>query len=172
MKIRDLGTSQLAWSQPSARRQEYELRASGELAATLKFRSLFGSLATAESADGCWTFKRVGFWQQRVSVRHCGSDVDAATFTNNTWQNGGTLEFVNGRQFRATTNFWNTKFEFRTAADEPLVRLHYGGVFRLAADVEIYPAAFSMDELPVVVLIAWYLAVMLHRDAGAAAAAG
>ena len=46
---------------------EYELRAGDMLAATLRFRSSFGSFATAEDGDGCWTFKRVGFWQTSVN---------------------------------------------------------------------------------------------------------
>jgi len=52
---------QLWWVQPRALQMNYELRADEELVATVRFRSLSGSFATAKSADGCWTFKRVGF---------------------------------------------------------------------------------------------------------------
>jgi len=34
-------------------KMEYELRAGAELVATLCFRSSFGTLATAQSTDGC-----------------------------------------------------------------------------------------------------------------------
>jgi len=170
LRIADVASRKLEWSQPKAMRQEYELRASGELVGTLQFRSLFGTLATGESADGCWTFKRVGFFQQRANVRSCGTETEVAVFRNNTWSGGGTLECLNGRSFLATTNLWQTRFDFTTDAEEPLVKLHYGGVFRLKADVEILPAAAALTELPIVVLAGWYLAVMLHRDSAAAAA--
>ena len=51
----------LKWLQPNWLKMEYELHAGEEVVATLRFRSSFGTLATAQSADGCWTFKRVGF---------------------------------------------------------------------------------------------------------------
>ena len=60
--------------------------------ATLRFRSIWGSLATAESADGCWTFKRVGFLQTRATIRTCESEDEIAVFKNNSWTGGGTLE--------------------------------------------------------------------------------
>ena len=92
---------------------EYELRTEGgEPAATLRFRSSFGSFATAEGADICWTFKRIGFFQTQVTIRACGSDDDIAHFKNNTWTSGGTLDLADGRTFQATTNFWQTKFGF------------------------------------------------------------
>jgi hypothetical protein len=61
---------ELMWVQPSAFKQEFELQVDGELAATLRLKSSFGSFATAESAGGCWTFKRVGFWQTRADRAH------------------------------------------------------------------------------------------------------
>jgi hypothetical protein len=49
--IRALIGRELKWLQPHALKMEYELQDSGELAATLRFRSSLGSFATAESAD-------------------------------------------------------------------------------------------------------------------------
>jgi hypothetical protein len=72
-------------------KMHYELRSEEELIAQVHFKSLWGTLATAESADGCWTFKRVGFLQSRATIRACGSDAEIATFKNHTWSGGGTL---------------------------------------------------------------------------------
>lgn len=53
--------------------QHYELCAGEALVAVMRLRSAWGTLATASSADGCWTFKRVGFWQNKASIRYrCG----------------------------------------------------------------------------------------------------
>jgi hypothetical protein len=160
----------LTWSQVGAFSLEHELRAGETLVATLKFRSPWGTFATAESGDGCWTFKRVGFWQNRAGIRACGSDVDVAVFENNTWANGGTLHFPDGRRFKATTSFWRTSFTFQTEGDEPLVHFRYGGVFRRKADVELTPAASRVPYVPLLVLFGWYLTVMLDQDAASAGA--
>jgi hypothetical protein len=159
----------IRWSQPHAAQTEYELRSGADLLATLKFRNMFGTFATAESADGCWTFKRVGFWQNRASIRACGSETDLAVFTNNTWDRGGTLQFPDGRTFKATTNFWMTNFEFRTGADEPLVAFDYGGIFHRSADVQVSPLGQRTAECPLLVLFGWYLVLMLDMANGAGA---
>jgi hypothetical protein len=80
--------------QPHALKREFELRAGEATIASLEFRSTFGSLASAESGDGSWTFKRVGFWRSHVTVRESGSETDLAVFRNNTWSAGGTLELA------------------------------------------------------------------------------
>src|SRR5262245_7015447 len=45
--------STLKWIQPGAVKRSFELRDGEEVLGTLKFRNLFGSFATGESADGC-----------------------------------------------------------------------------------------------------------------------
>ena len=165
-RIAELVGRELKWVQPHTLKMEYELHADGELAATLRFRSSFGSLATAESADGCWTFKRVGFWQTRVTIRACGTEADIAIFKNNTWSGGGTLEFPDGRKFRANTNFWLTKYEFNSEADEALFGYrNIGGMLHLSAAVDIQPRAAHIPEIPWMVMLGWYLVLMMQRDA-------
>lgn len=169
-KIAEVSGHGLSWSQPSAGTMDYELRSGGDLVASLRFRSVFGTLATAESGDGCWTFKRVGFWQSKASIRACGSDTDLAVFTNKTWDGGGTVRFSDGCTFKATTNAWRANLEFRTEADDLLVRLEYGGVFRRRARVQISPLASRTPQVPLLVLFGWYLVIMLDADAAGAAA--
>lgn len=169
-KISELAARQLKWTQPSALKMHYELRAGDDPVGTLRFRSSFGSFATGESGDGCWTFKRVGFWQTRATVRVCGADADIAVFKNNTWSGGGTLELPDGRQLPATTNFWQTQIELQNTAGEVLVRFKRGGVIHLSAAVEIQHVASSMPELPWMVMLGCYLIVMMEGDGAAAAA--
>lgn len=165
-KIAGLAGRELKWVQPSVLKMEYELRADNELVATLRFRSSFGSFATGESLDGCWTFKRVGFWQTRATVRPCGADTDIGIFKNNTWSGGGTLELPDGRTFPGTTNFWQTKFGFNnTESGETLIEYKTGGLLQLSATVEIQPNAVSMPELPWMVMLGLYLIVMMQTDA-------
>jgi hypothetical protein len=161
----------LKWTQPRAMKREFELKAGDELVETLRFRSAFGSLATVESSEGSWTFKRVGFWQTRVTICAAGSEQEIAGFRNNTWSGGGTLELPNGRQLRANTNFWMSKYEFQDQAEQPLVRFtRIGGAFHLSAQVEILQAAADLPELPWIVALGMYLAIKMHDDAAGAGA--
>jgi len=171
-KLANLIDRELTWSQPSMRKKEFELHAGELLAATLRFRSSFGSLAIAESGDGCWTFKRNGFFKTHVSVRRCDDDTrDIATFHNNTWSGGGSMEISGGPTLRASTNLWRTKYSFNSPSEEPLVVFNTHGLVRYSADVEIRPQAAQMLELPLMVMLGWYLAVMMKNDDAASASA-
>lgn len=169
--IAQMAGSELEWVQPRALKMEYELRSGDEVVATLRFRSSWGSFATAESADGCWTFKRVGFWQTRATVRPCGSEEEIAGFRQGTWSFGGTLELPDGRKYLASTNFWATRYEIQSESGEALIRYRTHGVLRLGAHMEILPPAAGLPELPWMAMLGWYLAVMMHNDSAAAAAA-
>jgi hypothetical protein len=148
---------------------EYELRDGQETVGTLRFRSAFGSLATAEGADGCWTFKRVGFFRTRATVRTCGADNDIAVFKNNTWSNGGTIEKVGECSFQASTNNWSSRYDIANAAGDSLI--HYESRFSIINPkrvIVIQPAAAESDELPWLALFGWYLLVMLQFDCAGA----
>lgn len=160
----DLDMTGLKWEQPSTWRREYLLSAGEEEAASLKFHSALGSLATAESGGGCWTFKRIGFLQTRVSIRACGDETELATFHNN-WRGGGTLEFPDGRVFRATTNVWMTQLEWQSTEEAPLVCFHIGGVLHQSAQVKVEPQGETLAELPLLMVLGWYLVVMMSQDA-------
>lgn len=170
-KISDVAGQSLKWTQPSALKKQYELRLRDELIATLSFRSALGSFATGESADGCWTMKRVGFWRTRATIRVRDSDVDIASFRDNTWTSGGTLRFADGRELLAVTSFWKSKFVFEDAQHQELILLHSGGLLHLSSTVEVRPRARAMAELPWLVLFGWYLAIQKHEDEAAVAAA-
>jgi len=168
-KLADLLERELKWTQPSAFRMHYELHAGDELAATVRFRSAFGSLATSESGDGCWTFKRVGFFQTRVTIRVCGEETDIAVFRNNTWTGGGALELLYGRKVLVTTNLWQSNLEFKTESEETLLRFQSAGLIHLSAQVEIQREAIGLAELPWMVMLGWYLIVMMNMDTAASA---
>ena len=174
LKLREQVGTELQWIQPHALRREFVLRSGEATVATLDFRSAFGSLASAQTGEGRWTFKRVGFWRSHVTVRETGHDTDLAVFRNDTWTAGGTLTLADGRAWRANTNFWMTSFQFTNATDQPLVRFtRLGGVLHLSCDVQVEPAGVRLEELPWLVALGLYLIVKMRDDAsgGAAAAA-
>jgi hypothetical protein len=173
LKLRERVGTELRWIQPHALRREFELRSGEDTMATLRFRSAFGSLASAQVDEGSWTFKRVGFWRSHVTVRVAGAETDLAVFRNDTWTAGGTLELADGRSYRANTNFWMTSFQFTDASDQPLVRFtRVGGMIHLSCDVNVEPAGLKLAELPWLVALGLYLIVKMRDDASGAAAAG
>jgi hypothetical protein len=169
LRIADVARARLQWVQPHALSRRFELRHGDDIVARLDFRSAFGSMASGESADGLWTFKRVGFWRTRVTVRADGSDDNVAVFEPATWSGGGTLHLPGGDTLRATTSFWRTTLEFQATDDVPLVRYDTHGLVRLAADVTVLPEGARMPALPWVVMLGWYLIVLMHEDSSAAA---
>lgn len=168
-KLAELTNREMKWTQPGAFTMNFELQAGDELAATLQFRSAFGSFATGEGADGCWTFKRTGFFQPRVTIRVCGEETDIAVFKNNTWNGGGTVVLPDGREVLVTTNLWQSKLEFKTESAETLIQFISAGLIHLSAEVGISQAATGLAELPWMVMLGWYLIVMMHMDAAASA---
>jgi hypothetical protein len=169
-RLADVVHTDLRWIQPRVLGRDWELRHGDELVATLGLRSAFGSFATAASADGAWTFKRVGFWQRRATVRVEGGTDDLAVFEHDTWTSGGTLALAGGRSCRVTTNLWQSKIEFLAEGDAVLFRYLTEGFLRQESQLEVTASLDRMPEMPWLILFGWYLVVMMHQDTAATAA--
>jgi hypothetical protein len=152
--------------QPLARKRDHELRAGDDMVASLRFQR--GSLADAEADGRHWTFKRQGFWQPRVTVRVAGSDADIAIFRPH-WAGGGTLGFPDGRSVRlSSANFWQSEWVWQEK-DQAVVRFKgRHGIVKAKGAVEIEPGAAGSRDLPLLVLLGWYL-ILLHAEDSAAA---
>jgi hypothetical protein len=167
-RIVECAQFEMKWEKPSVFKACYELRLGDMVIAELSFRSMWGSLVRAESGDGCWSFKRVGFFKPRITVRLWDSEQDIALFYPNTWSAGGTLVLPDGRNYKVSTNFWHSKVEFSNEVEGTLIRYSVGGFFRHSALVEVAPAALRLTELPWMVILGWYLIILMHQDSSAA----
>jgi hypothetical protein len=194
--IQEAADQELIWRQPSAMKQHYELRAGDEVLATLRWEKNWGSLATARTAEGAWTFKRAGFWQQRVAVWPAGEAREVATFTPK-WTGDGALVVAGGRTFRwAGKGFWGLEKFWQAGEDTPpLVGFKHQGAIRTEARVVLSPAAAVLPEtvqlddlyrplppeamappsaplaeLPLLVTLGFYLMVLEVMDSAAVAA--
>jgi hypothetical protein len=170
-RITTVARHSLKWAQPKAMKMFYQLLDGEEEVATLEFRSMFGTLATGQSADGTWTFKRTGVFHPVVTVRREGSDKDIAEFKNNTWKSGGTLTMPDGRTYLASTNFWATNFDISTESGEALISFkRIAGLLHLSMEMIVHGSAAHKPELPWMAMLGLYLIVMMQRDHAAAAA--
>jgi hypothetical protein len=165
----------LLWVQSPERKRCYELRSGDDVVATLAWEKMFGTLATAQTADSTWTFKRVGFFNARVTVRSPGSEVDEAVFKPS-WGYGGTLE-VRGRAYTwKKLDFWGNRWGFAWHDGTVLLSFGYiGGLesfLKLEGAVEISPGNISTNvDMPLLATLGWYIMVLMHDDNTAVVAA-
>lgn len=167
----------LNWTQPKATHQSFELRSHKDLYGSLIFPKSVGSLAEAETLEGKWTFKRVGFFSTHITVRKSGEEKDIAIFKPNLMASTGVLEFSGGKNFQwHAANFWETKFEFKNANGEVVVTFRSGieepklkDWFKTQARVEIPEQINDLAELSIMILLGWYLIVAFQMDSSAGA---
>jgi hypothetical protein len=174
--LSDTGERELYWMQPTMKRS-FELRAGDDLFATLKFETAFGSLAAAESAAGTWTFKRVGFFKPRVTVRVKGSEQNLAVYHLKWGSAEGVLEFADGETYVwKLANFWATRYQIVDAEGNPLISYtskigNASDLLKDQARIEIVPETRDKDTLALLLLIGWYLIVLQQEDVMATATA-
>lgn len=166
---------ELEWRQSSMLQRSYDLTHKEHAIASLRFENIFGTKATGQYAEEIWTFKRTGFLSPKVSVRAAGSDADIAVFTPG-WTGSGWVEFGSGPRYQLRhTNFWGTEWSFEAADGATMLKLTGNhGLMKMGAKAEITPAAAALPELPVLLLLIWYVRVLVHADmaGGAVVAAG
>ena len=166
-RLTDVLRQPLRWSQPDKRQRIYVLHASSHRMATLTFRSPSGGFAVGNSADGSWSFERVGFQQTTFRIRAEGGLGELALFESCNWNAGGTLRLTGDRSLIVVTSHWQSQIEFQSADQRPLFRCRMQGVRRSIAELEVLPALEGMREMPWLLLFAGYLVVMMHEDAQA-----
>ena len=170
--FREIAMGDLVWVQPSRMKQDFELRSGDDVVATLHWER--SSLTTAKTAFQSWTFKREGFWHPRITVRAPGSDANVAVFEAG-WTGAGLLELGQGRSLRfGPANFWRSQWQWEEAKGSPLVQFKVSGrLLKLEGQVEIASQATAESpELPLLVVLGWYLLVRFAQNAAQASVAG
>jgi hypothetical protein len=162
--ISELRGNNLQWMQPRLTDPNFELRNGEEVIATLRFKNAFGSYAEGIFEGNTWSFKRQGFLNTYVTVREKGKDENIAVFRNNTWSDGGTLEFPNGHKYFANSNFWREQFELTDENKKTLMKLSQVSGLKLHAKFEIFSVPDELDICPWLMLLGWYLTVMASRE--------
>jgi hypothetical protein len=175
----DLIGSRADWVQPRSSERRFELRGDGWVFGRLEFRSWGGSLAYARMSEGVWTFKRVGFFDARVTVRRSDDEVDLASFRPRL-SGSGTLNGPAGSALHwSQASFWRSCWIFRDAVDTFDVEFRPGAGkttladrFKTQVTVELRRVEAHRDVLPIVVPLGLYLILLQEEDAAAAAAIG
>jgi len=169
--------SKLFWVQPRALEREFELRSECGLCGRLRFEKALGTLATADSAQGRWTLKRSGFLNPRVTIRKSGRYADVAVFWPKLW-GGGWVDFADGNRFQwKSFNFWGTAWGFAGVREELLFTMKPGAektklsdLLKTQAVVEIVTHPDGLAEMPLLIMLGWYLMIMQQEYSATAAA--
>ena len=168
--IRKIAPATLHWVQLRAIKHEFDLRSEDELCGTLLWKKAFGSLASATSSDGQWTFKRVGFLNPRVTIRQPGSDLDIAMFKPS-WTGSGVLEFPSGRRFQwEHKDFWRLEWTFQEAGQELLRFKSKASSLKMKVRVDLSPSVKNLPEASLLASLGMYLLVLMRDDSAAASA--
>lgn len=169
--LAEVAFQELVWVQPARLQQAFELNASDDVVATLRFER--ASLASGETAEQKWTFKREGFWHPHVTIRVPDSDDNVAVFKP-AWTGGGSLELPQGRLLRfGAANFWHSQWDWSDVASQAAL-VHFkshAGLMKREGQVDIETEALTDPELPLLVVLGWYLLILFARDSAAAGTA-
>jgi hypothetical protein len=168
----------LCWVQPKACERRYELRSGQELFATLSWEVGGGAVATAASAGSCWTFKQVGLHNRHVTVREAGTGMNVAVYRPR-WLGDGSVQFSDGRVYRwRSEDFWATHWCFHDNSGNALLsfqrrveHVSQSALFRAPALVEVHSVGLALAELPLLMLLGWYVLIFRQQAVDAVARA-
>jgi hypothetical protein len=162
--------SQLHWSQPTIFTRHFELHSEKSLLGELRFETASaasGTFKTADAATKCWTFLGTRYrLKPFVTIREEGTNDDLAVYRPQFW-GGGWVEYITGRRFHwKSTSFWGTEWGFFNTQEELLFVLKPKllDLLKVQSIVEIEAPWHDLEELPLLLLLGWYLRVRDSYD--------
>ena len=166
----------LSCLQPKTLARFFEIRNKGDIIATLAFESKFGTLATAITAEGTWTFKRVGFLNPLITVRCLGEEEDLAVYEPRLL-GGGVLKFAQGLTMKwKPTGFWSNSWSFILTDENILLSFKSGlehnklaDILKTQATIDIHPISYVKKYLTMLAALGMYLILMEHEESATVA---
>jgi hypothetical protein len=130
---------------------------------TLKRPSVWSQKVVAETADGCWTFRRSGFWNNQGEILD-GSGQVIASF--NARYGSGALTFADGQVFRFShQGWWRPVWTVATESGQPLLYVQVR-----EKTIDLAPGVAVPDtRLALLSMFAWYRIQQAEEDAASVA---
>ncbi len=171
-KLKSVDYNQLMWRQTGFGVREFELWSGKDLVGVLYWPKWLSDCAVAECGDGKWTMDRIGFFRDRAIATkvETGEELASVTFD---WMGDCELTLSNGRQYQLfKTGFLSNNWTLADEHEEVVFKMREGTRwFKHDAEIDLQVGAIMRQELPLLILLGWYLAYMHLQDAAAAAAA-
>lgn len=163
-KISEAG-EKLTWVHEQADVKEFVLKSGTDEFARLRWEKDGGSLATGETADGAWSFKRIGFFHPYVNIRDraTGNDIGRTQIGIG---GAGSVQFADGEHYNWLSNLWRSEWDWATPSGRTLVEFRRDfSIDERAGEVKIPADHLSTIHLPLLSVLGWYLIVLLSEDA-------
>lgn len=151
--------------QPSAWKQDYELRAAGVVIGTLKTPNIFARTTEAKTADGTWVIAEKGFFTSRFRITQGVDETVTAEFEMPRFGDGK-IRLSPTRVLKFKRNFWKRQYSLTTDMNASLVTVTSEVSLLGQFKVKIDHRAENYEELPWLVLTLLSYAIRNRRTAG------
>lgn len=157
----------LTWSkEPGSGHRAYLLGRNGSVVGSLRWQKMWGSLAVGKTPAGSWTFKRVGFFDVKVSVRLLDTETEIASFHPSMF-GGGRIVMRDGRSWRLQARgFFHKAYELYDSTGTLSLTLEESDQ---GAEITLRQLGLDGRTTYLLSLIVWHAALLAKDDASAAA---
>lgn len=120
-----------------------------------------------QSADGAWTFARVGIFRPRIVIADATTGTEVASLERSAWKGKGTLTLPDGRGFSwRSGNLWQSKWAWLDEAGQPVMRFRQLGTLKTRCHVTI-DSPDAEPHLMLLAMLGWFLMLVNQADAAA-----
>jgi len=164
----EVNLKEMKWIQRSITQDE--LVSGNDVLGALHWANSWGSLASAESAYGKWTFKRVGFVHPKISIRTPDqkSNLHIAEVS---WNGEATLKVLDQGTFRWTPNTWHTKWTLLDDNKKEVMKIELSGFLNVSGNLTVANPSIPYPTLSLLALLGWYLIMLVLQDDASSTAA-
>lgn len=156
----------LRWERNGTFARDYALRGDRDVA-TLRFPKLLSSQAEGSIGGRYYSLTRKGILHPVASVVQSPFDQEVATMSLK--GGGGQLELNDGRRFTLVREgMFKNSWSFRDERGAELVSFKVPAFKLRIGEVTVSPAVMSDKQLPLLLLMGWYVIVPLLDQAGGA----
>lgn len=171
--LKETTSTDLQWVQTGDLESQLVAEGSSDPFAKLRWAKRWGSLATGESSDGKWTFKRVGFLHPKITVRDADTTSEIGVFTI-TWAGDGVLEIPSDgtRYVFRRTSMWHSEWILKRSDSEEIVftikpdlgLTKIATQRKIGAEIELGLNAVREPRISLLAVIAWYVIILMTYD--------
>ncbi|MBI5463758.1 MAG: hypothetical protein HY966_02240 [Ignavibacteriales bacterium] len=155
----------LIWRQPSFWKRHYELRDGDTLLASLDQPSIWSSEAIGKGFDGGWRFKPLDFWNLDIGVSKERQELPFATLRQRVWKREALLELPKGKRLYLVRTFFEGTYSLLDERGVVLLQLKNKLALKYEAAVQVFTNQFDCPELPWLLILTWYVALIRRRRA-------
>jgi hypothetical protein len=160
MAVQQLQETQLQWVRTGfgVGQETYELRADDAVLGAVRCRGVIISSAEAEAGDDHWTFEFNGILRNRLYVLRQTASRPVATYEASVVRGPlrGTVRLADGRRlYWLKERHWGLIWALTTDEGKPIA--HFRQRVEQGAVVELAEAAQSEPELPLLLMLGFYL---------------